>query len=102
MTSSARNASEPAVEAKARLNPRIRLEINRFQCRGLRREDAAAYVGVSPSKFDDWVKRRLMPSPKRQDSVVVWDRFALDLAFGALPDSVEGNADDDLWKDLQA
>jgi hypothetical protein len=24
--------------------------------RGLRREQAAAYVGVGPTKFDDWVK----------------------------------------------
>lgn len=59
--------------------------------RGLRREEAAAYVGLSPSKFDDWVKRRIMPSPKRQDSCVIWDRLALDAAFTALPDEDAGN-----------
>ena len=57
--------------------------------RGLRREAAAAYLGISPSKFDDWVARGLMPSPKRQDRVTVWDRARLDLAFDSLPDEVE-------------
>jgi hypothetical protein len=27
-----------------------------------------------------------MPEPKQQDGVVVWDRFALDVAIDALPD----------------
>jgi hypothetical protein len=63
--------------------------------RGLRREEAAAYVGVSPSKFDDWVKRRVMPGPKRQDACVIWDRLALDVAFAALPDTDAGNPWDD-------
>jgi predicted DNA-binding transcriptional regulator AlpA len=53
--------------------------------RGLRRETAAAYVGVSPSKFDEWVNDGRMPKPKRVDGCVVWDRFALDQAFDALP-----------------
>lgn len=58
---------------------------------GLRREEAAAYVAVSPSKFDDWVKRRIMPAPKVQDGVVVWVRRALDLALEALPDKGAAN-----------
>lgn len=58
---------------------------------GLRREEAAAYVGVSPSKFDDWVKRGLMPKPKTQDAVVIWVRRALDLALEALPDKGAAN-----------
>jgi len=60
--------------------------------RGLRRVEAAIYVGVSPTKFDDWVKRRVMPQPKRQDDVAVWDVRALDLAFEALPDQNQGDA----------
>lgn len=70
-----------------------------FQRRGLRREDAAAYIGVSPSKFDDWVRRQLMPNPKRQDGVVVWDRFALDAAFEAL--GAEDAEDLSIWNDLK-
>jgi predicted DNA-binding transcriptional regulator AlpA len=53
--------------------------------RGLRRESAAAYVGVAPATFDTWVKHGVMPRPKRQDGVVVWDRLELDSAFDDLP-----------------
>jgi hypothetical protein len=56
------------------------------QPRGLRHDMAAAYVGVSPSKFDEWVKRGIMPRPKRQDSITIWDRRALDTAFDDLND----------------
>lgn len=52
--------------------------------RGLRRPDAADYVGVGVTKFDDWVARGIMPKPKRVDGVVVWDRYALDTAFDDL------------------
>jgi predicted DNA-binding transcriptional regulator AlpA len=54
--------------------------------RGLRREAAADWVGVSPTKFDELVKDGRMPKPKRVDGVVVWDRYRLDAAFEALPD----------------
>jgi hypothetical protein len=57
--------------------------------RGLRREAAADYIGVSATKFDDWVARGIMPKPKRQDGVVVWDRLALDAAFDDLPSDGE-------------
>lgn len=57
-----------------------------FAPRGLRREAAAWYLGVSPTKFDDWVSEHVMPAPKKQGGVVVWDRRKLDEAFEALPD----------------
>lgn len=42
--------------------------------RGLRREDAARYVGVSASYFDDMVNNGRMPRPFRvADRVVLWD-----------------------------
>lgn len=53
--------------------------------RGLRRESAAAYVGVSASKFDEWVNDGRMPKPKRVDGCTIWDRRALDEAFDELP-----------------
>ncbi len=67
--------------------------------RGHRREEAATYVGVAPTKFDDWVKRGIMPGPKRQDGIVVWDVLRLDAAFDALPDDEAGArpADDGGW-----
>lgn len=61
--------------------------------RGMRRDDAAAYLGISPTKFDDWVAKKVMPGPKRQDGVKVWDRYRLDLAFESLPDEAESGTD---------
>jgi hypothetical protein len=54
--------------------------------RGLSREIASQYIGVSVSKFDEMVTDGRMPSPKRIDARKVWDRDALDRAFFALPD----------------
>jgi predicted DNA-binding transcriptional regulator AlpA len=65
--------------------------------RGLSREQAAAYIGVSPSLFDMLIKDCRMPGPKRINSRVVWDRLKLDVAFEALADTDGGNADDE-WK----
>ena len=54
--------------------------------RGLSRVQAAAYVGVSPSLFDELVKDGRMPRPKRINSRTVWDRIRLDEAFEAILD----------------
>lgn len=66
--------------------------------RGLSREEAATYVGVSASKFDTLVTDGLMPAPKRLGDRRIWDRHALDSAFDALPDE-QGRATDadDVW-----
>jgi predicted DNA-binding transcriptional regulator AlpA len=74
-------ATEPLNPALVRLEAPLR--------RGLRRFDAARYVGVSPSKFDELVKDGRMPRPKRLDSCVVWDVRRLDVAF----DAIEGDDD---------
>jgi predicted DNA-binding transcriptional regulator AlpA len=58
----------------------------------LRRPEAAIYVGISPTKFDELVKDGRMPRPKRIDGATVWDKCALDLAFEALPDEGDVNA----------
>jgi predicted DNA-binding transcriptional regulator AlpA len=60
--------------------------------RGLSRVQAAVYVGISPTKFDELVKDGRMPRPKRVDHRTVWDRIRLDEAFAALPDDGEGAA----------
>lgn len=64
--------------------------------RGLSREEAAAYIGVSPGKFDQLVADGRMPPPKAIDGRRVWDRLALDRAFAALPDA-DGAQSDDIW-----
>lgn len=53
--------------------------------RGLSREAAASYVGISATKFDEMVFDGRMPQPKRIDTRKVWDRSALDAHFDALP-----------------
>lgn len=58
--------------------------------RGLCREEAARWVGVSPSLFDQMVADGRMPSPKVINSRVVWDRYKLDAAFEPLPDRQAG------------
>jgi len=59
--------------------------------RGLSRVQAAAYIGVSPSLFDELVKDERMPQSIRINSRVLWDRMALDQAFAALSDAKDGN-----------
>lgn len=49
--------------------------------RGLNRTEAAYYVGVSPTKFDELVGDGRMPRGKRIDGRVVWDRVQLDMSF---------------------
>lgn len=53
--------------------------------RGMSREEAARYIGVGTTKFDEMVADRRMPRPKRVDGRVIWDRVALDAAFSDLP-----------------
>jgi predicted DNA-binding transcriptional regulator AlpA len=70
------------------------------------REAAAAYVSVSPNKFDDMVENRIMPTPKRlSDRRIAWDVRELDAAIDALPrqgESVIALATDAGWEDDRA
>ena len=65
--------------------------------RGLSREEAARYVGVGPTLFDEMVADGRMPRPKRANSRVLWDRIALDAAFSDLPGD-DGNKLDGLLR----
>ena len=82
-------AEKKLADAKARL------EVMGLQPRGLARAQAAAYIGVGATKFDEMVEDGRMPKPKRIDGRTVWDRHRLDMAFSALPDA-DGRADD-VW-----
>jgi predicted DNA-binding transcriptional regulator AlpA len=56
--------------------------------RGLSREEAAMYVGISANTFDALVADGRMPTPLRIRARKVWDIRQLDLAFDALsPDN---------------
>lgn len=63
--------------------------------RGLRRDEAAIYIGVSSSKFDQMVVAGLMPRPRRVDGCVIWDIRALDRAFDDLPGEGQSAAGSD-------
>lgn len=77
----------PAVSPSAGPTPRHMLAPRR----GLHREEAAIYVGISVTKFDDLVKDGRMPKPKKIDARKVWDIRALDLAFDELPSEADAN-----------
>jgi excisionase family DNA binding protein len=62
--------------------------------RGLSRVEAAMYLGISASKFDELVSDGRMPGPKRVDGRKIWDVHQLDLAFDDLP------GDPNSWDDL--
>ena len=71
-------------------------EIRPIPRRGLSREEAAMYVGVGSTKFDEMVLDGRMPKPKRVDGRKLWDVRSLDLAFDALPDDDSGGGS---WAD---
>lgn len=62
--------------------------------RGLDREQAASYLGVSPWLFVEMVGDGRMPRPKVINKRRVWDRFELDNAFSRLGSDEQPAADD--------
>lgn len=63
--------------------------------RGLRREEAAKYVGISPSMFDQMVKQGRLPKPEKFGTASVWDmRMLGQQAFG---DDPSPGANDNEW-----
>lgn len=61
--------------------------------RGLRRIEAANYIGLGVNKFDALVKDGRMPRPKKIDGACVWDIALLDVYFEALPESENPSVD---------
>jgi putative DNA primase/helicase len=53
--------------------------------RGLSRDEAAMYVGISVGLFDRMLTDGRMPPPRRIDGRKVWDIRSLDVAFDRLP-----------------
>ena len=67
--------------------------------RGLSRLEAAAYIGISPSKFDQLIADGRMPGARRIDGRKVWDVRELDLSFDDLPRDDSGAALGNSWDD---
>lgn len=73
------------------MNAPARISHVTVQPRGLRVDDACAYVGFKKTKFLELVGDNRMPEPIHVDGCVVWDRLALDVAFEALDATAEVN-----------
>ena len=63
---------------------RMRVEVIPRRC--LSRQEAARYVGISVTLFDELVDERAMPKPFEIRSRKLWDIRALDAAIDALAD----------------
>lgn len=61
-----------------------RSQVLALEPRGLSRLEAAAYVGVGTTLFDDLVRDKRMPQPTHIGGRRVWDRHKLDEAFDRL------------------
>jgi predicted DNA-binding transcriptional regulator AlpA len=59
------------------------LSLPRF---ALRRDEAAASLAVSPTKFDEWVSDGRMPKGIKIDGVVLWDVTAIREAWERMRD----------------
>lgn len=69
--------------------------------RGLSREEAAMYIGISAGKFDEMVADGRMPGPVKIDCRKLWDIRSLDLAFDALPREND-DAQASSWDDFRS
>lgn len=66
--------------------------LRRYAPLGLKREDAATFIGVGTTKFDEMVLDGRMPLPRCIDSRRVWDRNELEAAFDELPRQESANS----------
>jgi len=83
---------EAHAQARAHANSEImKSDTISYPPRGLSREEAARYVGVGITKFDQMVADGRMPKPKKVDGRVIWDRLKLEAAFGELPGDDDEN-----------
>lgn len=88
----ARRLAESPAKADRTTMPsksRARADCLSYPPRGLSRIDAARYIGISTTKFDEMVADGRMPASKRIDARRVWDRYALDQSFDSLPEDRE-------------
>jgi predicted DNA-binding transcriptional regulator AlpA len=85
--------TSPAIPSRRPLvEPHVRL--------GLRRAEAAEYVGVGVSMFDQMVADGRMPKPKLINARRVWQRQRLDQAFAELPEEGQDNDTSSPWTDF--
>ena len=74
--------------------------LSAVQPRGLCRSDAAAYVGIGTTMFDQLVLAGRMPAPARLNGRLIWDRRALDRALDDLFDTTAAAPADNPWGEV--
>ena len=67
------------------MSEQLRAREQRIAPRGLNREQAATYIGISVSTFDTLVNTGMMPQPRMLETRKVWDIHEVDQAFDLLP-----------------
>jgi hypothetical protein len=89
-----RKVTTEQTEVVARTRRSCRLPLEPL---GLCREDAADFVGLSATKFEQLVADGRMPLPRQADGRVIWSRFELIEAFEALPRRAANSDTEDPW-----
>jgi hypothetical protein len=74
------------------------MHVTRAEPRGLSRIDAAAYVGVGTTLFDQLVAAGKIPRPFRLEGRVLFDRRRLDAAIDDMQDDLTPASD--VWDDV--
>ncbi|UPT93020.1 hypothetical protein J4G48_0026770 [Bradyrhizobium barranii subsp. apii] len=75
---------------------------SKIEPRGLRRADAARYLGISPSHFDTQRALGAIPAPKPLFGVMLYDRHDLDAIFDGKPVAAAANDNANPWDDAIA
>ncbi len=70
--------------------------------RGLQLAQAARYIGIGVTKFNEMVADGRMPKARRIDARKVWDCRELDDAFDALPHDGEDDESENPWDSVAA
>jgi predicted DNA-binding transcriptional regulator AlpA len=88
-----------SVQLLANAGPARRPLIPAHDRLGLSRAEAAEYIGVSTSLFEEMVADGRMPPPKQINSRKVWMRPKIKKAFAELPDAGQDNDSNSPWTD---
>jgi hypothetical protein len=88
-----------SVQLPANVCPARRPLIPAHERIGLSRAEAAEYIGVGVTLFDQMVADGRLPKPKLANSRKVWHRERLAEAFAELPEEGQGQESSSPWMD---
>jgi excisionase family DNA binding protein len=88
-----------SVQLFANADPVRRVLIPAHDRIGLSRAEAAEYVGVGVTLFDQMVADGRLPKPKLANSRKIWHRERLAEAFAELPEEGQDQESSNPWRD---